>query len=88
MRFEFDYSGESWSKDGPGYFSRVPTIEIYRYSDKSLVTTLNAKTAGQWTTGGTGIKEFELKTDDFTDFDETAMYFKFIAPSVGMTISL
>ena len=82
--YRFDYAGENWKTvDGPSYFSRVPTVEIYRYSDKSLVTTLYAKNAGSWISGG--VPGYSLTTDDFTDFDETAMYFKFIAPSERMT---
>lgn len=72
--FEFDYSGDSWySGDSSNYFSRVPRVEIYRYSDNAIVASL-----------GTSLslpKTGALKTEEYTDFNETQMYFKFTAPS-------
>ena len=55
---------------------RVPTIEIYRYSDNSLVASL---ARGETYEDG-------FYSEFFTDYDRTTMYFKLIAPSVRLNM--
>ena len=70
MRVEFEFESEVVSKDF--------TVEVYRYSDNSLVDTLvpdrNYQT-GFW-------------TSFLTNYDRTGMYFKLIAPSVRLTMRI
>ena len=78
VQFNFYDLIENWNDVKLDYYSKVPTVEIYRYSDNALVTNLTVESANS----------DGLSSGIFTDFDESTMYLKFIAPSVRMTINL
>ena len=57
--------------------SRLPFVEVYRYSDKTLVASL---TKEQNMANG-------FYTGLLTDYDRKSMYFKIIAPTVRLTMT-
>ena len=73
MFVKFDF-GEDLSPNQTDYYSRVPTVEVYRYSDNEMVKTLAADNS--YSSG--------VRTGIFFDFDKTAMYLKLIAPSARL----
>ena len=65
------------SNNKADFYSRVPVIEVYRYTDNSLVATLNR--------GDSYSKGFY--SEFLINYDRTAMYFKIIAPTVRLTMT-
>ena len=63
------------------YYSRVPTVELYRYSDNTMVKSLIAEDSF------VDSEAAGVKTGIYSDFDQAAMYFKFIAPSVRLNLT-
>ena len=63
------------------YFSLVPKVEVYRYSDNAMVASLTAESEYSTST------EAGVKTGLFADFDPVGMYLKFLAPSVRLTLT-
>ena len=68
---DFDYTKEA------DYYSRVPVTEVYRYSDNTLVASLNREK--------TLSKGFY--TGLLTNYDRKSMYFKIVAPFVRLTMT-
>lgn len=74
---DFDYNKPA------NYYSRVPVIEVYRYTDNTLVATLTRETTHKDTEKIGG-----FYTGLLTNYDRESMYFKIIAPTVRLTMTI
>ena len=76
VSFTFDGFLYNYQAD---YYSRVPVIEVYRYTDNTLVATLTREKTHM--NGG-------FFTGLLTNYDRKSMYFKIIAPTVRLTMTI